>query len=276
LADPIFKKVFADSHNLAPLRSFLSSVLDVPQDDLVDLTLLPTHLTQSHAADKEGIVDVRVRTKSGRDIDIEVQRFREPGFRQRLVYYGARMLSGQLHSGEQYQDMAQAIVIAIADFPVTSCPIGQFHHRFRLHDKSHNLDLSDIMEIDVLELPKLTHTTDDTLLYKWLRFFTARNREELDMAATLDPEIANAVDTVHFFSEEESAQILELRHEMAMHDRASWEWAARNPELAAKELSDDVEHITRVSIARGLIAKGIDPDMITDVTGVPVEELRKY
>jgi hypothetical protein len=63
--------------------------------------------------DKQGILDVKALTKSGRVINIEVQICRLPAIRQRVLYYLARLIGEQLRSGDRYERIQPVIVILI-------------------------------------------------------------------------------------------------------------------------------------------------------------------
>ncbi|MCL2849855.1 MAG: Rpn family recombination-promoting nuclease/putative transposase, partial [Micrococcales bacterium] len=61
------------------------------------------------------------------------------------------------------------------------------HHRFVYHDREHDVTLTDLSMIHVLELPKLTCEPDGTVEWQWLRFLAARTPEEMTMAAGDNP-----------------------------------------------------------------------------------------
>jgi predicted transposase/invertase (TIGR01784 family) len=239
--DRMFKKVFADPSDPAPLRSFLGGVLNVPGEDLVALSFADSHTHPSHHDNREGIVDVRLKTISGRDIDIEIQLAPEPGFHERLVYYTSSMLASQLSVGRSYATLAQAITIAVTGFRLNYISDEHFHHRFHLYDKDHHVRLTDILEVNVLELPKLPRIDDGTLLWKWLRFISARDPEELHMAATLDPVIADAATKVERFSQDWGLQWYYLEQDRKERDRVTRETDERERAEALKEREAAIE-----------------------------------
>jgi len=54
------------------LVSLLKSFLELPQEEY-ELTFLDTHLKPETEDDKLGIVDVKINTKTGKIINIEIQ-----------------------------------------------------------------------------------------------------------------------------------------------------------------------------------------------------------
>jgi len=71
--DFVFKLIFGDEKNKDILIHFLNSILKTPQSELEDIELINTELLREFAEDRKGILDVRARTKSGEQIDIEIQ-----------------------------------------------------------------------------------------------------------------------------------------------------------------------------------------------------------
>ena len=62
--DWIFKLLFGDERNKSMLINFLSSFVELPQEEY-ELTFLDTSLKPEADDDKLGIVDVKVKTKNG-------------------------------------------------------------------------------------------------------------------------------------------------------------------------------------------------------------------
>ena len=101
-SDFIFKKIFGDAKNVEILEAFLKSILDIPHDEYESLTLTDTHLKKENDEDKLGILDVKVQTKSGNTIDIEIQLANIPHIRERVVFYLSKMINEQISSGDKY------------------------------------------------------------------------------------------------------------------------------------------------------------------------------
>ena len=76
LNDYVFKTVLCQ--NIPALREFLTVVLDLPPEELEELTLLDPTLAPKHPEGKTAIVDLKLRTKSGLLIYIDVQRRKIP------------------------------------------------------------------------------------------------------------------------------------------------------------------------------------------------------
>lgn len=101
-SDFIFKKIFGDAKNVEILEAFLKSILDIPHNEYESLTLTDMHLKKRNDEDKLRILDVKVQTKSGNTIDIEIQLANIPHIRERVVFYLSKMINEQIGSGDKY------------------------------------------------------------------------------------------------------------------------------------------------------------------------------
>ena len=77
--------------------------MDLSEDEYESITLEDTHLKRETVDDKLGIVDVRLTTKSGKIVHIEMQILEQDDFPERVTYYNAKMLVTQLKSGKDYK-----------------------------------------------------------------------------------------------------------------------------------------------------------------------------
>lgn len=70
--DYVFRKIFGQE-NLSALAEFLADVLDMTVDDLGKLLVDDPHMHRDRKDGKSNVLDIRVQTKSGEIINIEVQ-----------------------------------------------------------------------------------------------------------------------------------------------------------------------------------------------------------
>ena len=145
--DVIFKLLFGDKRNIEILTDFLKSVLNISEDEYEKITIEDTHLKRETVDDKLGIVDVKLTTKSGTIVHIEIQIAQESTLPKRITYYNAKMLVTQLKSSEDYYKLEKVITIAIADFNFIK-DSDEYHHVFELREKSKGIRLTDIIEIN--------------------------------------------------------------------------------------------------------------------------------
>ena len=72
-SDVIFKALFGDELNKTFLISFLKAVLNLDIDEYTDIQIVDPQLKRKRRGDKFGILDVKVRTKAGKIVNIEIQ-----------------------------------------------------------------------------------------------------------------------------------------------------------------------------------------------------------
>jgi predicted transposase/invertase (TIGR01784 family) len=63
--DFVFKRLFGDARDTSLLTEFLKSTLDLPAEDYQEVRIVDPHLKGERPEDKEGILDVKVKTPSG-------------------------------------------------------------------------------------------------------------------------------------------------------------------------------------------------------------------
>ncbi|MDR2390282.1 MAG: Rpn family recombination-promoting nuclease/putative transposase [Planctomycetota bacterium] len=263
--DFVFKRLMGGRANLRYLAKFLQSVLDLPEEEFKDISIIDPHLRRRFRGDKLCILDVRVRTRSGRVIDVEIQVDPVPGMFDRIQYYGSRLVSEQVGTGRDYANMPQAISIFILNFRLIESD-GRYRHCFRLHDAEAGVGFPNSLEIHIFELKKLPKESDGTALWNWLKFFASERKPEFEALARKDALMAEVYGTLLELSADEKTRLLAESREKARRDyiarmRGSREEGlAKGMEkgLAKGRVEGEIESILRVLAARfGPVPKNI-------------------
>ena len=108
--------------------------------------------------DKSIALDVRVRLANGEQIDVEMQSQRHPALRARALYYWARLYVGQQQHGAAYTALRRCAVVWITNF--NELPEQRFHSIFGLREAHSAAQLTDHLELHLVELPKLRDALD--------------------------------------------------------------------------------------------------------------------
>ena len=103
--DFVFKLIFGDEKNKRVLIAFLSAVLGLEMGEFLELEFLNTELLKEFKEDKKGILDVRVKTRTGTHIDIEIQVLPTEFMAERTVFYWSKMFTSQIKSGDTYEKL---------------------------------------------------------------------------------------------------------------------------------------------------------------------------
>jgi predicted transposase/invertase (TIGR01784 family) len=115
LYDFVFAQIFGSQKNIDNTKGFLKALLNIPEDDFSRLTVVNPSLKRYFKDGKDGIVDLRLTTKSGRVIHVELQVEKTANLRNRMMYYAARLISDQLNIGEDYNELKEVVSILICD-----------------------------------------------------------------------------------------------------------------------------------------------------------------
>ena len=252
--DIIFKAIFGDERNSNILKAFLSAVLRLPKDDYEILAIVDPHLLREYEDDKMGILDVKVKTKSGKVIDIEIQCKSSPIMQKRVVYYASKMVTEQVGTSEDYGKIKRVISIIITDYEfISGSP--EYHHRFTLYDTKNKVEFTDIVEVNTLELGKLPQAEDGSELWDWLKFLSSKSKEEFEMVAEKNPQIKNAVARLAELSSDERTRLL---YESRM--KLEGDIYARERQVA-------------INIAKNLLDTGLTVDQIISATSLTYDEV---
>jgi predicted transposase/invertase (TIGR01784 family) len=199
----VFKRIFGDPRNSKILATFLMAALGLPEEEFDSLVIVDPHLKREFNDDKESILDVKVRLKSGVVIDVEIQVRIIRNLRQRIALANAKMLTEQIKRGEEYLSIKRVVSIVNCNGVLLPDEPG-YYNRYKLLNIRSGREFTDMQEIDVLEPRKLPAEPDGGELFKWGQFFKAKSPEELAMAAKADPAIAEAAALVMKLNEDET------------------------------------------------------------------------
>ena len=114
--DFVFKLIFGDEKNKEVLIAFLSAALRLSKEEFKDIELLNTELLKEFKEDKKGILDIRVKTKKGEHIDVEIQILPTEFMAERTLFYWCKMYLSQVNPGDIYGKLKKCITINIVNF----------------------------------------------------------------------------------------------------------------------------------------------------------------
>lgn len=193
--DYAFKRLFGHQPNQALLIHLLNAVLQPRSHErVVDLELLNPFNDKDRLDDKLSILDVKARDQSGRQFNVEMQLLADRYFRQRVLYYWARLHHSQLEEGQDYHMLRPTLSLCFVNtslFP----KIPAYHLVFQLRERKHRLLFTDELVVHILELAKFTKSAAElaTPLDVWLYFL--RHGAQLDTEAL--PAALAAVEEIH-------------------------------------------------------------------------------
>jgi predicted transposase/invertase (TIGR01784 family) len=277
--DVAFKFLFGDQRSKSILADFLKAVLPgLAQEEFEELAIADPHLKREFAGDKLEILDVKVRTKSGKSIDIEIQITDVPEMRSRITYYSANMITEQIGSGGYYNDLKRAISIIITDYDFIR-ETGRYHTVFKMLEETEHFAFNELMEIHVLNMARLREE-DEGKLADWLRFIKAEGEEEIKMVAEKNPIIKEAYCKLQEMSEDEEARMLyEARLKAQRDEYSRIQGALREGRREGREegrqegIEEGIEKGRQEGMEQGSKEKAIRIAQYLKNSGMPVEQI---
>jgi len=260
--DRAFKKVLVENEHL--LTHLMKSVLDLPEEEYEGLAVVSSEVLPDHAKGKLGNLDIRVHTTSKIVVDIEIERGSLAHLPGRILFYVSGLLKKQMLSGDEYEKIRRVIGMVITERALIP-EDTEYHHRFALYDLKTHTMLTDLIEVNTLELSKLPETDDGSDLWGWLKFLTITRRCDLEEIAERGPAFKEAAAKLAEYSmNPEERYILERRMMMELEER----WTIND---ARKE--GRLEGI--IQTACTMIADGVDVNTIAKWTGLTIDDVLK-
>ena len=268
--DYAFKLLLGSPERPAITLHFLNAVL-APEISIAEIEFLNPFLSQDYDNDKLSILDIAARDSAGRTYDIEMQTSLPAGLSQRLAYYTASLYIGQISKGEEYTLLRPAISICVLD-AIMFGNSSQIHSDFRLRSRGGDLELTDGLQIHLLELPKYVIPSDNGVISDpieaWLYFFRRAHEmttQEIEQRfqSPAFTEAAQVLDMIQRTPEERSQY--ELRLKAQRDERARLQYARAEGEARGEARG---KLIGQIETLAGLLKETVKP-----LDGLTIEEL---
>ncbi|OUQ46466.1 Rpn family recombination-promoting nuclease/putative transposase, partial [Lachnoclostridium sp. An118] len=149
---------------------------------------------------------------------------------------------------------------------------------------------TDLLEMQILELKKLPkELREDDDIIQWMRFLAGKNRKELEDMAGTSEYIEEAYRELERMSADERARLEYEARQKAIRDHdaimsSAWETGMEKGLQEGREqgmkqgmqqgLQQGIRQ-ERQDIVFRMLEKGMDPEMIADLTGMNIEEIQK-
>ena len=264
--DFVFKLIFGDSKHKEITIAFLTAVLNLPPGVLADIEIINSELLREYKEDKKGILDVRVKTQDGRQINIEIQILPTEFMPERTLFYWSKMFTSQIHSGEGYELLKKCITINIVDFDCT--PLKQVHSCYHLTEDKQGHCLTDVLEVHFLELPKLfeegiTVSNDDAIV-QWMLFIDGKSKEVMEMLAAKNKDIGNAFDLLKIISNDKKARMAYEAREAELMDQRT------RIKSAFTKGRDEGKVEGKAEIILALLSRGMGVEEVASIAGMDI------
>ena len=272
--DFVFKKIFGNEKHPNILISFLNAVIK-PTDLIKSVQIKNTDIEKEHIEDKYSRLDIKAVTNNGEHINIEIQVKNEYNMIKRSLYYWSKMYEGQLTKGQDYDTLSRTICINILDFKYLKN--DNFHNCYRLKEKNTNEELTDVMELHFIEIPKLRklENSEDIsdMLEAWITFIERPTSELIDKLEMSSDEIKEAKEELLRLSgNDKERERYEKRFESILEQNSLLANAERKGLQKGKKEGAKQE---KILIAKNAINNNLDDNTIKIITGLSLEEIKE-
>ena len=254
---------------------------------------------------KESIIDIKAKTKNNETVIIEFQLCGNMDFLKRIFYYISKnvinevtLTAGRRQEGENYNNVQKIISINLLDFNLKFGDKGKAHRCFKLIDtKDLNISL-DLIQIHILEVKRfieiIKNSTKEELknnrLLSWMKFFTSDNLELIEEELKEENQIMS--------------KVIEEYRKFTSDDKMMRAYAAREAFLVGQKMmlrreredgfDEGIEEGIKIgklegikegklegirdekySMAKSMKTKNMDINLISEITGLTIDEIEK-
>jgi predicted transposase/invertase (TIGR01784 family) len=260
--DVVFQALFGEIGNERITKGFLETILK-RKIESIDLSKNPI-LRREFKDDKLGVLDILAELDGKEKCNIEMQLIDQSNIIERILYYWSRLYTRQIKTGEDYSLLEKTIVILITDFEVKNLKEMDYHSVWKIMDnKTGGKILTDKLEIDIIELPKIKgREKEKDKLLDWLYFLENPKSERVTEKMGENKEIKEATEKLDSLSEDERMQrIADLRLKAIMDEKAIYAKGLEDGERKREEeLKERIEELRQKAIMdeKAIYAKGLE------------------
>ena len=277
------------------LENIVNAVLgDLGFETVHNLQIINPHNLPENINLKESVLDVKAITKDKRKVIIEIQLSGNIDFLRRIYYYISRNIVSEVEEKEPYDIISEVISINFVDFNMDFGDAGKPHRCFKLIDTENTDIVLDMVQMHIVEVPRfkkiLNNANAEYIKRKkilfWIEFFTAKDfdkvKEKLKEVNNIMPKVINKYE--RFISSEDEMEVYNARDAflygqaiMLKREREEGlqEGIKEGIERGMKRGLQEGRREEQINIARSLKNAGIDIKIISENTGLSIEEVLK-
>ena len=293
-----FKRIFGQEINKDLLIDFLNALLE-GERQVKGIQFLDKELLPVYEKDRGLIYDVYCTDEKGEQFIVEMQNKEHVNFRERTLYYLSQAISRQGEKGAEWQFNLKAVYgVFFLNFSLTDLP-----HKLRtdivLADRDTHELFTDKMRYIFIELPSFTKEEDECEndFERWI--YVLKNMEKLqrlpfkarkavfekleqivDIAAMSKEDRMKYDESIKVYRD----QLITMEYERQKgkaegfaEGKAEGEATgfAKGKAEGKAEGREEGKEAERLRNARGMKAAGIAPDLIAQITGLPLETVER-
>ena len=269
-----FKRLFGEEPNKDLLMDFLNELLKKEQGKIVDLQYLKNENLSSTELNRKAIFDLYCTNEKGEKFIVELQKTKQKFFKDRTVYYSTFPIREQAVVGSDWNfELKKVYMIAILDFVFDEdeADPDKFRYDIKLTDIETKKVFYDKLMFIYLEMPKFNKTVDEleTRFDKWL--FVLKNLHKLDRV----PDKLREKIFLKLFETAEIAKFTPQEYQQYEDSLKYYRDLKNSLDTAREEGREEGKMQRNIEIAKEMLNKGFNIDMISEITGLTKEEIEK-
>ncbi|MBQ8990740.1 MAG: Rpn family recombination-promoting nuclease/putative transposase [Prevotella sp.] len=274
-ADLTFKLVFGEHPDL--VMSLLNALLPLDEDgQITSVEYMTPEMVPENPGKKDSVVDVRCIDEKGRQFIVEMQLYWNEFFQQRVLLNASKAVVRQLKKGEDYNLIQPVYCLNLVnDVGFESGP-DEFYHDYAIVNVEHSDRIIEGLRFVFVELPKFKPKTiaERKMAVLWLRFLTEISGNTEDAPAELlENELTSKALSIVEKSAMSEAQLYAYeKFWMGITDEKGF-LEARYNKGRAEGRAEGKKEANREN-ARKMKKLGMTADVISQVTGLPKEEIK--
>ena len=288
LTDWGFKRLFGSEMNKEILLGFLQDLF--PEKDIRDIRYLGNENAGATSGDRKAVFDVSCRTEKGEEFIVEMQKAPQEYFRDRALYYSTFPLQRQAPKGDWDFRLTPVYMVGILNFGLVHNVRDELREkvremrvfRYELTETTLGERMTDNLAFVFLELERFGKSEDglETMLDKWmyvLKNLSRLTERPVELQERIFRRLFEAARIAAFTREELDEYTNDM---MTENDRRNAIDYARKQGRAEGRAEGVIagraegEMVGKLSVARRMLAAGLDSKMISEMTGLTEPEIR--
>ena len=210
------------------------------------------------------------KTSIGELINIKMQRTDERNMVKRSLYYWSKAYINEYTRKGAYANLPRTICINVLDFILLD--EERFHNKYLIQNANNNNLLTDTLELHFIEIPKMKAIDESDLLSVWVGFLEDPNNEKVIYLERKIEELKEAKEELARISRDpKKAENYRMR-ENARNDRLNALLSAE--EKGLKKGLTEGERKAKLEIAKSSLKNGLSVEIVSQITGLSLEEIK--
>ncbi|MBU3107556.1 Rpn family recombination-promoting nuclease/putative transposase [Clostridium gasigenes] len=266
--DFVFKNIFGTEKDPKRLISFLNATLK-PKKKIVSVMIKGTDIAKQFVEDKYSRMDIKATTSNDEIINIEIQLKDEKNMIKRSMYYLSKMYEEQLGNAQDYSMIEKTICINILNFKYLKTE--KFHTSYRMKEIETHEELTDVIEMHFIEIPKLRESDDEKdMLVAWTEFLKNPESEKVRHLEMDIEEIRSAKDElIRMSNDDKEREIYDMRSKILKDKISELNGAEKRGEERGEKRGGEKK---AMQIAKNLLDV-LDNETIALKTGLTIEAI---